>query len=110
MSADIDLAQRLGMRYAITSPGTEELHGTVREIQAFAEAIRLREMVRTVTIHSEVREHYYKKALRQRSLLKEIFERSEELSLPPDLLERVRSELTYEFDQDCTRAQSTWRG
>ena len=39
MSADIDLAQRLGMRYAITSPGTEELHGTVREIQAFADAM-----------------------------------------------------------------------
>lgn len=100
MSADIDLAQHLGMRYAITSSGTEELHGTAREIQAFADAIRLREYVRTMLAQSEVREHYQEKALRQRSLLKEIFERSEELSLPPDLLERVRSELTYEFNQD----------
>lgn len=100
MSADIDLAQHLGMRYAITSSGTEELHGTVREIQAFADAIRLREHVRTVLTQHEVREHYQEKALRQRSLLKEIFERSEELSLPPDLLERVRSELTYEFNQE----------
>lgn len=108
MNADIYLAQHLGMRYAITSSGTEELHGTVREIQAFAEAIRLREMVRTVTIHSEVREHYHKKALRQRGLLREIFERSEELSLPPDLLERVRSELTYEPEQDYARGQPAW--
>lgn len=30
MNADIYLAQHLGMRYAITSSGTEELHGTVR--------------------------------------------------------------------------------
>ena len=100
MGADIDLAQHHGLRYVITPSGTEELHGTVQEVQAFAEAIRLREMVRMVTIHSEVREHYHKKALRQRSLLKEIFERSEDLSLPPDLLERVRSELTYEFNQE----------
>lgn len=110
MSADIDLAKKLGIRYLITPSGIEELYGTVQDMQVFADAIRLREIVRTVIIHSEVREHYHKKALRQRSLLKEIFERSEELSLPPDLLERVRSELTYEFDQDCTRAQSTWRG
>ena len=100
MSADIDLAKKLGIRYRITPSGVEELYGTIKEIQAFADAIRLGEIIRTVIIQSEVREHYHKKALRQRGLLKEIFERSEELSLPPDLLERVRSELTYEFKQE----------
>lgn len=100
MSADIALARKIGMRYRITPSGTEELYGSVPEIQAFADAIRFREYVRTLLAYSEVREHYHEKALRQRDLLKEIFERSEELSLPPDLLDRVRSELTYEFNQE----------
>lgn len=30
MSADIDLAKKLGIRYRITPSGIEELHGTVR--------------------------------------------------------------------------------
>lgn len=108
MSADIDLAKNLGIRYRITPSGIEELYGTVQDMQAFSEAIRLRERVRTMLVQSEVREHYQEKALRQRGLLKEIFERSEELSLPPDLLERVRSELTYEFNQDYARDQPAW--
>lgn len=98
MNTDIALARKIGMRYRITPSGTEEPYGTALEIQAFADAVRFREQVQTLLVQFEIREHYHEKALRRKALLKEVFERSKELSIPPDLLERIRSELTYEFN------------
>lgn len=46
MTTDIDLAKQNGIAYYLTPEGTTEMHCTDRQIQAFADAVRLAERER----------------------------------------------------------------
>lgn len=46
MTIEIEMAKQCGLAYYLTPAGTTEMHGTDRQVQAFADAVRAAERER----------------------------------------------------------------
>ena len=54
MTTDIDLAKQHGIDYYLTPENTTEMHGTDRQVQAFADVVRLSERERIAESQAEL--------------------------------------------------------